>query len=389
MEVFEESWVEALEQQYGSASKYTTPFVARLVLDPVLARERTKIEEWFQTLPENAKPDIRGRLRDKNSHQHLGAYYELVLYQFFKSMGYSVTIHPRLPEGEPDLLVTGKNLEKPIIVEIATVFDDPDWQKEEQKLNLILEMLDSIEHYFFISVIVHSEHIPERVDYKKLKQFVTGWLDGFDPKITHTVEEIGYEANGLKLKLILIPKKTLKKEPIVGGHMLPARFIGATQLRRMLGKKTNKYKSISELKMPFIIALNITNMPAGERGLLNELFVKPKFTIKINTNGKASGVEPAPDFSGLLTPKPGLGGKAQNTRLSAILNVVSKWPNREEADEPARRIHYFRVIHNYWASNPLSHDVFKGYPQFVKISEDEKGISFDWIDKGTGKPFDC
>ena len=132
MKVFEESWVENLEQRYHSASKYTTPFIVRLALDPVLSNERAKIDEWFQTLPEDVKPDILGRLRDKSSHQHFGAY--------------SVTLHPKLKEGEPDLLVTGKNLEKPIIIEIATVFDTPDWEKEEQKFDLILEQLDKIEH---------------------------------------------------------------------------------------------------------------------------------------------------------------------------------------------------------------------------------------------------
>lgn len=389
MKVFEESWVKTLQQRYRSKSKYTTPFMARLALDPLLTRERAKIEKWFQTLPEDVKPDILGRLRDKSSHQHFSAYYELVLYQFFKSIGYSVTLHPKLKEGEPDLLVTGKNLEKPLIIEIATVFDDPNWQREEQKFDLILERLDSIEHYFFVMVSVYSEHIPEGVDYKKLKQFVTGWLDGFDPRITHTTEEIEYEANGLKLKLILIPKKTLKKEPIIGGHMLPARFIGATQLRRTLGKKINKYKSISELKMPFIIALNITNMPAGETGLLNELFGKRVVRIRRTKNGDVSSAEDSRDFSGLLTPKPGLGGKTQNTRLSAILNVVSKWLEREEENEPVSRVHFFRVIHNPWASNPLDHEIFEGYPQFVSISKDETGISLDWIDKETEKAFDC
>jgi hypothetical protein len=389
MKVFDEEWVAALEQQYGSASKYTTPFVARLALDPVLARERAKIEEWFQTLPEDVKPDILGRLRDKNSHQHLSAYYELILYQFFKSIGYSVTIHTKLPEGEPDLLVTGRNLEKPIIIEVATVFDDPNWQKEEQKLDLILERLDSIEHYFFISVIVNSEHIPEKVDYKKLKRFVTSWLDGFDPRITHTTEEIEHEANGLKLKLILIPKKTLKKEPIVGGHMLPARFIGATQLRNVIIKKINKYKSIKERGLYFIIALNITDMPAGETGVLNELFGKRVVRIRRTQNGDVSSAEDSRDFSGLLTPKPGLGGKTQNTRLSAVLIIRSRWLEREKKNEPARRIHYFGVIHNPWASNPLSYKLFEGYPQLVNISENEKGIFLDWIDKEAEKPFDC
>jgi len=389
MKIFEESWVNGLEQRYRSASKYTTPFIVKLALDPIFSRERAKIEERFQTLPENVKPDILGRLRDKSSHQHFSAYYELVLYQFFKSIGYSVDIHTKLEEGEPDLLITGKSLGKPIIIEITTVFDDPNWQREEQKFNLILERLDSIEHYFFVMVSVYSEHIPERVDYKKLNLFVRRWLDSFDPKITHTTQEIEYEADGLRLKLTLLPKKTLKKAPIVGGHMLPARFIGGKQIRSVLKEKINKYKSIKELEMPFIIALNLTGMPAGEKGLLDELFGKLVVSIKTNKDGDAVDVKEQRDFSGLLTPKPGLGGKPRNTRLSAVLNVESRWLEREDENEPVRRAHFFRVIHNHWASNPLSNDVFKGYPQFVKISEDETGISFDWVDEGTDKPFDC
>lgn len=388
MRVFEESWVKALEQRYGSASKYTTPFVARLALDPLLTRERAKIEEWFQTLPEDVKPDILGRLRDKSSHQHFGAYYELVLYQFFKGIGYFVDIHPKLKEGEPDLLATGKNIEKPIIIEIATVFDDPNWEREEQKFDLILERLNSIEHYFFVMVLVHSEHIPEGVDYKKLNQFVRGWLDSFNPKTTHTTQEIEYKADGLSLKLTLIPKKTLKKAPIVGSWMLPARFIGGKQIRRVLKKKINKYKSTRQLKMPFIIALNITNMPAGEHGLLRELFGKEKIIIK-QRNGEPISSEWGIDFSGLLTPKPGLEGRVQNTRLSVVLNVESRWLEREEENEQASRVHFFRVIHNPWASNPLSPEIFKGYPQYNKISEDQTGMSLGWIDEGAKKPFDC
>jgi hypothetical protein len=388
VKVFEESWGKSLEQRYNAASKYTTPFIAKLALDPLLAKERAKIEEWFQTIPPNIQPAMRGRLRSISSKQHFSAYYELVIYQFFKSMGYSVTIYPKLPEGEPDLLVADKNLEKPIVVEVATVFDNPHWQKEEQKFDLILDRLDSIEHYFFISVIVNSEPIPERVDYKKLKQFVIEWLDRFDPHTTHTIQEIGYQADELNLTLSLLPKKTVEKAPIVGSYMLPARFIGTNQLRSMFEKKINKYKSVKDRKLSFIIALAMIDMPAGEEGLLRELFVKPKFNIKINPNGKASGVEPAPDFSGLLTPKPGLDGKARNTRLSAVLIAKSRWLERGE-NEQAKRLHYFSVIYNPWACNPIDHEIFEGYPQFVSVSEDEKGKTFGWINKDAVKPLDC
>jgi len=154
-------------------------------------------------------------------------------------------------------------------------------------------------------------------------------------------------------------------------------------------KKINKYKSVKEFGLNFVIALNITNMPAGEHGLLRELFGKTKITIKRSKSGESAGAEVGIDFSGLLTPKPGLGGRAQNTRLSAVLNVKSRWVEREVKNEQASRMHFFRVIHNPWASNPLSHEFFSGYPQYNKISEDQTGMSLGWIDEGVEKSFDC
>jgi len=386
MKIFEESWVEDLERKYHYASKYTTPFIVRLALDPLLSRERNKIEEWFQTLPEDVKPDILGRLRNKSSHQHFSAYYELVLYELFRRTGYSVSIHPKLEEGEPDLLVTGKNLDKPVIIEVATVFDDPEWEKEEQKLDRILEQLNKIEHYFFVIVSIESEHIPERVNYKRLQQFVTQWLDSFDPKITHEPQETEYRADELSLKLTAMPLKMLERKPIVGSYMLPARFIGSIQLRRVLGKKINKYKGIKELRLPFIIALRLTDTPLDEKDIIGELFGRMQLTIKRNLNGEVRE-KWGRDFSGLVTPKPGLGGKAQNTRLSAVLEVRSKWLPREE-NAQARREHFFRLIHNPFASVPLDHRIFKDYPQLVPVAEDEKQISLQWIGENSDEAFD-
>ena len=386
MKVFEKNWVKALEQRYSSVSKYTTPFIAKLALDPDLSREKNKIEEWFQPLPEDVKPDILGRLRNESSSQHFSAFHELVLYYFFKSIGYCVTLHPKLEDGEPDLLVTGGNLDKPIIVEVATVFDEPEWRKEEQKLNLILGRLNRIQHYFFIDVSVESEHIPGKVNYKRLNRFVKAQLDNLYSKAPQSSHEIEYQEDGLQLRLTAFP--SLEKGPIVASYGLPARSIGAAQLRSMIIKKVNKYKGVKKRGLSFVIALNITNMPAGEHGLLRELFGKEKITIK-RRNGEPISSEWGIDFSGLLTPKPGLEGRAQNRRLSAVLNVKSRWLEREVENEQARRVHFFRVIHNPWASNPLSHEFFNGYPQYNKISEDQTGMSLGWSDEGVEKPFDC
>ena len=102
--------------------------------------------------------------------------------------------------------------------------------------------------------------------------------------------------------------------------------------------------------------------------------------IKRNIEGEPIDVKEGRNFKGLFTPKPGLGGEARNKRLSAVLNIVSKWPERNNMDEPVRRVHNIRIIHNPWALNPLGIGVFRGIPQFTVLSEDDVGITLGWID---------
>lgn len=384
--VFAPDWVGEVKRRYPHATKYTTPFIVPLALEPAFSSERNKIDEWFEALPEQVKPDIQRRLRSESSHQHYGAYYELVMHAFFKKMGYSVDIHPKLKEGEPDLFITGNNLEKPTIIEVATVFDDPIWQKEQWKLDQILEQLDKIEHYFFVHVSVLSDCIPEIVDYKALKKFVAQWLDSFDPGATHKFHEIRYQAGGLNLNLMLIPLKApQRKVPIVGGFMLPARSIGGTQLRRVLQKKINKYGSVKQLESPFAVALSFIDAPLDDESIIRELIGKLQLVITRTQTGKEVrkvGI----DHSGLLTPKPGLGGKAQNTRLSAVVNVKSTW--LEHRRQKIRK-HSVGIIQNRWAAIPLGTEFLRGYPPFVCSSQSDASMTFHWVDRDSAMSFDC
>ncbi len=384
--VFEKSWVEELKRRYGSMSKYTRPYVAFMALDPRASEERDRIEEWFQTLPDNTKPDIMGRLRDKNEQQHFGAYYELVIRHYFHIRDYTVTVNPKLKEGEPDLLVEGNVLETPVLVEVATVFDDPDWQKEGRKLNSILAQLEQIRHHFFVVVSIRSRDIPERVDYKKLRRFIEEWLDSFDQQVNQTTQATIYREGGLEIELTLIPERITKKVPIIGGYMLPARYFSAIQLRRAIEKKIHKYGSIKEQNMPYIVAVCLhKDALVDNEAILEVLFGKEVVTADM-TKKEMVGV--TRDFSGLLTSKPGLGGLVQNTRLSALLVVSSRWL-QPKANEKECEAHYLRVLHNPNAAIPLGLDLFAGYPQFVKVAEDEKNFSLDWIDKESQDAFHC
>jgi hypothetical protein len=392
MKVFDQEWVKEQRLKYGYQSRYAQPYVARLAIDPYLSRERSTIDKCFKTLPDCVKPDMLERLRSYNSRQHFGAYYELVMREFFRHLDYSVDFHPQIEGSEPDLFVTGNGLEKPLVVEIATVFDDPDWEKEERKLDLIINALNSIKHYFFVSVSVESIPIPITVNYNRLKQYVVQWLDSFDVEKTNKISRVEYQHNNLELSLALIPKKpgVRTKSPIVGGHSLPARFVDQKQLRRALQKKVNKYRFVKERRLPYIVALSLSNVFADEEDVINELFGKWQVTIIRNSEGKPIETKWERGSGGLLTPKPHLHRRIQNRRLSAVITTKTQWADSDTINvKKPTRVHHFSVIHNPYAYVPVSEDLFRGYPQFTKTSQNSKSMTYSWIDKQPSLPFSC
>jgi hypothetical protein len=387
--VFEEKWLEGLRKKYPVVSQYTAPFIAKLAFDPVLLNQRNKIEEWFKPLPDNAKPDICQRLRSEVSQQHFGAYYEILLYQFLRSLGYSADLHPELNGFQPDLLIMAENLNNPIIVEVATIFDDPHWQKEERKFNLILDELSKINHYFLVNVVVESEFIPENVDYARLNEFVIRWLDSFDTEKTRELHETEYKVNALHLNLTMFPLRMRRKSSIIGAHSLPVRWIESIQLKRVLQKKINKYKIAKKLNWPFLIAVSLTDAPLDRDDIVDELFGKMTFNICRDQKGHVVNTKWKLSSNGLITPKPGLGGKARNTRLSAVIDIKSKWLERAKRSTLAKRAYSFSIIHNPYASAPLNIKFLKGYPQFMPVAEDDKSISMTWIDNDSQLTFSC
>lgn len=373
MKLFDDRFIDSLSRQYKDINKRAVPFIAKLAIDPSLQAEKERLERWFCELTDQCKQEMIGRLREENSRHHFAAYFELVYYQWFKSLGYVVTFHPVLKEGSPDLMVDGGPLDKPMIVEIATVFDEPSWEKEEMKFRKIIDQLDEVEHYYSTIISNESEQIPDNIDYDKLKKQMVFQLDTLHTSIKEP-SEFGYEDGKLRLRVTAIPN--LRKGPIVVSWGSRARAIGYDQIRRAIEKKIGKYKSVKKLGYYFVVALNISNVPVGELGLINTLFGNDVVRITRGQNGAPRKTEERKDFSGLLTIKPGLGGIVRNTRLSAIINMETKWEGRNRRPH---RVHYPKIIHNPAAAVPLSTDIFKELPQFITVSEAKESKTLSWI----------
>jgi hypothetical protein len=378
-----------------------------LSVESYFSQERKKIEKWFQDLPETVKSDMMARLQSENKQQHFGVYYELVTRDFFKKLGYSVEIHPRFGKEEPDLLISGMGLQKPIVIEVATVFDDPEWQKEDQKLSKLLSNLENIQHFYFLGIVVNSVPIPNNIDYNSLVQFVSDWFDRFDPRITEDIQEEKYVKDGLNLTLTLMPKKKSarkKKSPIIGSFSLPARWIGHQQLRNALKNKIKKYKFVKERRFPYLIAISLFETHSNNNNVVDQILGKNVLTIYRNAKGDVVKQQQHRDSSGICKHN-------QNTRLSGVITVKPKrimyesdnWIMRHfitskmghliqqrfpDIFEKYIRDHHFSLIHNPYCAITLNDNFMNGYPQFKKTEESVNSFTYSWVDTQTDLPLE-
>jgi hypothetical protein len=154
-----------------------------------------------------------------------------------------------------------------------------------------------------------------------------------------------------------------------------------------LQKKINKYKSVKKLEWPFVIAVSLAHgSPLDEENIIDALIGQKQVTITMSHDGKETAQELRRDFSGLLTPKPGLGGRAQNRRLSGVIHIKSTWLRN---GRQSTRAHSVSVIRNHWADIPLNSEFLRGYPQLVCSSESDNLVTFEWVDRDAAKSFDC
>jgi hypothetical protein len=265
-----------------------------------------------------------------------------------------------------------------VSIEVDTVFQSKERERQEQRLYKLLDELNSIKHYFFINIRL-LKPLPQINNYSRIKSFVINWLNKFDPKIWKNNVETVYEEGNIKIEFGLIPKKVIRKDAIVGSWM-EFGFSGNTskQIRNSIRKKIKTYNFFRETKSPFIIALCSDGSFEVSKTLLEwELFGKPLLVWnKYQSDSLARFIR---DRSGLITPKPAF-GEAKNKLLSAILWCERSWYKD-------KFIYDMRIYHNPWAYTKLPVDIFPKLPQYTVVKETSEKIKLGWINENGQKIF--
>jgi len=273
---------------------------------PEAERIRSLLEDWFSRYPKKQNDFL---LRFKGN-EHDSAFFELYLHEILLRQGFSCQVHPKIEgcDTHPEFLVSGRGLD--FYVE-ATIPDLPQDDAINQRLcDELIDELNKTPSEYYLDVDFEGL-LRNRPSLKGLKTTLENGKPG---------ERFELEGDGAKIVITIKYKKETKDEASVltVGHGAYFGSPGAIILRKAIGKKATRY---GELKMPYLIAINVKGSILHDIEVSNALFGD----LCVRINPKTGESIPGRDrrTAKLLSPK----GDPQNTRVSGIilLNSLVAW----------------------------------------------------------------
>lgn len=299
---------------------------------------RELLQSWFDNYdaPTDKRHRLRTEFRSEEDKQHLSAFFELYLYQLFKSQGFKVDVEPEWTQGRPDFLLTTHD-GKQILLEATGTYPKKVFGPAKKRQNSVIEylnkQLDSPDFFLHLMFTSSSSDNPTPA---KIKRFVERKLTKLD---YDTVVQNGsypsfvWEYEAWTIKFTVSPKYTKRGKPGV-------RPIGSvtsvdygvddgditSNIKSSIDRKDGHY---GELSIPYILAVNVSDVFKVEHSIFDALF-------GVHSSGK--------DSAWLF------GNEYQMTRMSAI--VFFNWlrPETMHITNPV-------VWHHPGANIPLDADL--------------------------------
>jgi hypothetical protein len=337
---------DGFERTNASTSTYsesTFRFLNRAA-GPFWNRVRDLIEEWFGRLCDDAREDLRGRLRSDDNRQFRAAFWELYCHETLLRLGFEVTCHPSVEAGprRPDFLAERDDIR--FMLE-ATITGEADAgvaasRREAQ----VFDAINRVDSPNFTLALEVQRQGPVPPPTARLRPKLEEWLQSLDPDAVSMIgasenlllsprtPTLIWEESGWCIKFLPYPKSPAARgKPggrTIGMHAPVTRwqFLNdARPIRRAVAGKATAY---GQLDLPFIVAVEAN--PIGsldDIDVMNALFGREQITLIRDQSGDVTSAVPTRAPDGAWVGPRG----AQNTRVSGVLVAanVSPWRVRE------------------------------------------------------------
>jgi hypothetical protein len=308
----------------------------------VWARQRELMDGWYDAHPDPDE-DLRRRFRSPSTQQHYAAWWELYVHALLRTLGYTVTAHPRVPgtNGHPDFLA-----ERPgesFYVEAATVFSgivSP--TRSAQLKGAIEDALETVEPSTFYVALRWDrvgDAMPRR---REIVEPVRAWVATLDAETVRATEEDGrsperwqrFECGDWAFSLrphVWTPHLLGCPNNVFLGMMPP--IAGVTNDVPMIQRAvTRKGKRYGTPDKPLVVAVLATNGFVNDRDVTASLFGSE--VVRVNVATGVSTLDRNRD--GVWIGKRGSAGR----RISAVLMGVGILPGAVARTLPVLWHHY-------------------------------------------------
>lgn len=309
------------------------------------------MEQWFEAYPLAE----RDRLRNHIVTDFNAGFFELFLHAYFKAAGFSVTVHPPVPNAstKPDFLVVGRDLSFYAEATIARDMSDEEVARQNVENHLYEAINATNSPNFFLALREFRIAQGGQPAARRLKAFLERELKNYDPdriraefgeRIFDEGPVLTFQDEVLTVAITLVPKSPeLRGRPGVrpiGIYPMRSRAgSAATSIRQSIAGKATHYGALDR---PYVVCVN----SVGEWGWDQDDPVDALFgteQVTVSATDRNPRITRARDgaFMGPQGP--------WNTRVSAVLiGAVFPWNLLTCPLE---------LYHNPWGVEPLASGV--------------------------------
>jgi len=313
---------------------------------PEAARVRAFVDQLLGQYPAAKRDDLVRRIRSRDDSHHRSAWFELLLHGLMVARGFTIVdVEPRLSNGRsPDFLVAapdGREFFLEATVAAGEIGTDPGADRRMRDVLQAIDLVGSPD--FFLNL--HHRGVPAQpIRCRQLRTQVQRFVDGLDYEsvVADFAEQrpgpvFDFEEHGLTLRITVVPKHLRQAGGwAIGGRILPGGIVQPhLPIQAAVESKAGRY---GQLDRPYIIAVCALETFANADSAIDALFGTE--AVIVAENGDQRLVR---NCDGAWRGPRG----PIHTRVSAVLSTERFTP----WDVGQRQM---RLIHNPWATRPLS-----------------------------------
>lgn len=326
---------------------------------------RDQLEIWFAKYPQNEKEELKSRVKATFNP----AIFELFIFALFTELGYSLEIHPEIPETtkRPDYFAKKGNDVFYIEVKFMTMLSQNE-QSLERRKNAVLDAINKIDaSNFLLKLEDISFKDSSQPSGKDIIRYFNREIANYSPDdyterlLQHGFDgmpEIIYEDDKIKITTKLLPKSPLHRgtnSRSIGAHPTVTQI--GNDSEDIIGALETKATRYGNLNAPYIICLNKQSVGLDLIEVQEALYGSLQICWSDNPNNREEKME----FTGN-----GFFGSKSNPKFTRVSGVYIT--NANTANLATTAEHAFR--HNPYAKHPIAFVINQPIKELLHIPED-------------------